>query len=375
MNTTVARIVEIMFQDTVMSDEVQAIKDEVMNNCQERYRDMLARGMNEDEAISAVIDSLKGMEEVINQYPKIHAVDEEDEEDPDKDLVFDPQQVKLVKVLLTSDDIRFESSDDELIHVCYDADDMPNLMVNVQGNTLRIERDNKFEVKHEAPEMDQEWNSFSDFMKGIKKMLSGVQLNMQYGGGGEVTIALPQEHAMELDVHATSGDVEVDCVNVSEVMVESTSGDVSIGLDEDVEVRNIRVKGSSGDVEIEANTAALNVQTVSGDVSCTCKCPNVAVNTVSGDVELSGDMQDVCLRTVSGDAEMDVQTNKLRYVSCTTTSGDLTIRLPESLRGQAYVQMETISGDKHNRYGDWSGPSVAKVNVNMKSVSGDLTLR
>ena len=34
MNATVARIVEIMFQDTEMSEEVQALRDEVMNNCQ-----------------------------------------------------------------------------------------------------------------------------------------------------------------------------------------------------------------------------------------------------------------------------------------------------------------------------------------------------
>ena len=70
MNATVARIVEIMFQDTEMSEEVQALKDEVMNNCQERYNDMIARGLSEDEAIAAVVDSLKGMEEVISQYPR-----------------------------------------------------------------------------------------------------------------------------------------------------------------------------------------------------------------------------------------------------------------------------------------------------------------
>ncbi len=58
MNTTVARIVEIMFQNTQMSDEVQALKDEVMNNCQERYQDMIDRGMDEDEAVAAVVDSL-----------------------------------------------------------------------------------------------------------------------------------------------------------------------------------------------------------------------------------------------------------------------------------------------------------------------------
>jgi ABC-type proline/glycine betaine transport system permease subunit len=71
MNETVKRIVEILFQDTEMTDEVASIKDEVMNNCQERYADLVARGMTEDEAIGEVVESLKGMEEVIGEFPKV----------------------------------------------------------------------------------------------------------------------------------------------------------------------------------------------------------------------------------------------------------------------------------------------------------------
>ena len=70
MNTTVARIVEILFQDYELTDELLTIKDEVMSNCQERFQDCVNRGLTEDEAISAVIESLKGMEEVLSAYPK-----------------------------------------------------------------------------------------------------------------------------------------------------------------------------------------------------------------------------------------------------------------------------------------------------------------
>lgn len=33
MNETVKRIVEILFQDTEMTEEVQAMQDELMDNC------------------------------------------------------------------------------------------------------------------------------------------------------------------------------------------------------------------------------------------------------------------------------------------------------------------------------------------------------
>ena len=65
MNATVQRIVELLFEDLEISAEVQAIKDEVMNNCQERYEDLLAQGLSEDEATGAVVESLKGRVTVI----------------------------------------------------------------------------------------------------------------------------------------------------------------------------------------------------------------------------------------------------------------------------------------------------------------------
>ena len=37
MNASVRRIVELVFQDVELTDEVRALREEVMNNCQERY--------------------------------------------------------------------------------------------------------------------------------------------------------------------------------------------------------------------------------------------------------------------------------------------------------------------------------------------------
>ena len=373
MNTTVARIVEIMFQDTVMNDEVQALKDEVMNNCQERYQDMLARGMQEDEAIAAVIDSLKGMEEVIAEYPrKVEAPAFEEDDEPEKDLVFDPKQVKRVKVILTSDDICVESSCDDLIHVCYDVEDMPNLVVNAAGDTLQIQRDNKVEVK--TPEMPEkkEWNSFSGIMNNIGRMLGNIKVNVQYGGGGEVTIALPDEYAFALELHSTSGDVSIDNVNVNDIFVGTTSGDVEINLDKDIVPEKIYVKGASGDACINANARNLHAHTVSGDVECNGEYEGVFVNTVSGDGEVNGMIQEAKLNSVSGDMELYVKSDALRKVQCNTTSGDLTIHLPALLQGQVAVQMNTTSGDRNNRFGEPVGAPLAFVQAN--SVSGDVTV-
>lgn len=109
MNATVKRIVEILFQGTEMSEEVQAMRDELMDNCQQRYEDLVAQGRSEDEAIALVVESLKGMEEVIGAYPRSR--DDEVQEDEDSDgnrvLYFPAAQVKRVEVNLLCQDVTF----------------------------------------------------------------------------------------------------------------------------------------------------------------------------------------------------------------------------------------------------------------------------
>ena len=72
MNATVSRIVELLFEDVQMTEETEAIHDEVMNNCQERYASLVAEGYSEDDAIGAVVESLKGMDEVLKDADVIH---------------------------------------------------------------------------------------------------------------------------------------------------------------------------------------------------------------------------------------------------------------------------------------------------------------
>lgn len=395
MNETVARIVEIMFQNTEMNDEVQAIKDEVMNNCQERYQDLVSRGVNEDEAIAAVVESLKGMEEVIAQYPRKHEAMEDlddlnddlddDLEDTEVDKVFAAHLVNQVMVTLPSDDVNLETSMDENVHVYYDKEDFKNIRVQLNNGVLAIDRLTEVEkpesprVKVEISQKDDEqeesgWQSLADMISGIGKKLNKLRVNIQINnqGGGEITIAIPVYHPVDLDIHTASGDVDIDGVRAKAITAGTTSGDVTVQLPGDVVPREIKVKGTSGDVDVQANTANLTIQTVSGDVEYNGDCPGINLHTVSGDAELNGVMQTVALKTVSGDVNMHVQGSELRNVNCNTTSGDLSIHLSKELRGQVAVQLQSVSGDKRNHFGEPVGAPLAYVNAH--SVSGDVTI-
>lgn len=418
MNATVARIVEIMFQDTEMNEEVQALKDEVMNNCQERYNDMIARGLSEDEAIAAVVDSLKGMEEVISQYPRKKAeeddfdedeLDDDDDEDEDEDTevdhTFDPESIRMIRVNLISDDVTVESSFDDRIHVCYDREDLPNLEVRREGDVLVVERSEGSGNRHIHMDFNgkgMKWDSFSDMFKDIGRMIAGSGIGFT---SGRVTISLPKGHALAFEGHTTSGDMELIDVVLTDATLESMSGDlmldtrgadqvqrirvidanhgsrINIRMEDDEECRQVeglsmnrvKLKSSSGDIEVNARCNELSVETMSGDVDITSSSDRARISTVSGDLNARGSWREVQVKTISGDAELTVWDDRLESVTSQTTSGDLTIRLPESLRGQARVDLHTVSGDCRNRFGTPEGP--AKVVVQAKSISGDVTVK
>lgn len=129
-NETVERIVNLLFQDVEMTDEVQALYDETMSNCQERYQDMTSRGLSDDDAIAAVVESLKGMEDVISQYPKKSESPEAEEapksaevpvddggDGEQTDFTFHPADIGRIEMTMVCDDVHLEESPDGDVHV------------------------------------------------------------------------------------------------------------------------------------------------------------------------------------------------------------------------------------------------------------------
>ena len=64
MNASITGIIDVLFKDTAMNNETRALYEELLNNCQEHYDDLVSRGVSETEALDAVVESLQGMKEV-----------------------------------------------------------------------------------------------------------------------------------------------------------------------------------------------------------------------------------------------------------------------------------------------------------------------
>ncbi len=369
MNATVARIVELIFEDYEMSDEVQTIKDEVLTNCQERFEDCVARGLTEDEAIGAVAESLKGMEDVLKDYPK--KPKEQSAQSRDSGFVFDTEEsgsfvfsaddVKKVSVNLICEDITFEPSEDSFVHVSYE--DCPYVQVAVQEGKLEISRtqEGNARVNNNIPRLCINGNltNLKDIMSWASNITKGFTFT--YSNGGGVTVRLPRSLCVPISVYTTSGDVELTDVNTNDLHCQTISGDQDVNLSAE-SVKNVRLQTSSGDLDANLRADVLEMNTVSGDLTLVGKAERASLRTTSGDMDVNLHAGDAKIGTISGDIEMDGSTTDLNIH---TTSGDATVR-----GGMRRVVASTVSGDMHLL------PTIGseQLVISSKSTSGDMTV-
>ena len=397
MNDTVARIVEIMFQDVEMNEETAAIRDEVMNNCQERYSDLLASGMAEDDAIAAVIESLKGMEDVLAPYKRKvrrHVEETADEEDdPEQHLTFAASTVHKIDLTLINEDVTLEASDDDDYHITWNKENSPLLQVNLENGVLKIERRPGEERINRKERIDRHFNvDTSEFVKtedgrieinmdGLDGMLKSIGdslktvfsmkngLRVSFGQVG-VTIQVPECAIPHVKLLTTSGDIDVQDVALTDLSITSTSGDIDVDLDEDQRLARVEVRTTSGDVEVSAYADCMMVTSTSGDVEIEGRMDELTATTISGDIDVRADVRSMSFRAVSGDVDLEFSSDELRDVRGSTISGDIEIELPEI--GFMEIHTQTRSGDVTTRcHTNGDGPTVTG---SVTSMSGDITI-
>lgn len=418
MNATVTKIVELMFQDVEMTEEVRAIRDEVMNNCQERFDDLMARGLSEDEAISAVVGSLDGMKEVLAGYPRREQPDDrdngededddfededDDEEGEEGEVLYSARGVNQVAVELLSEGLEVGVSDDDKIHVIAGEDTWPLLRVTTENGVLRIARvadeeqvwgkngkrgfrvqvnsgaadigrvigdtmskismGNATDRPMKEQELDRVIKSATDKIGAFFKHWN---MNIQFDSG-TVTLLLPAEPKLKLSAQLTSGDVTVEDAVLSEMRIVTLSGDISISGMAGVMDR-CEIKSTSGDVSLEdTRSMDLQVNTISGDVEANIpeefETEHCMFKSTSGDLTLSGNVLVCDIASISGDLDAE---GRMVRLNAQSTSGDVTVRAEmDDLR------FGTINGDV-----EISVYRVAQNQcaVNGKSTSGDIVI-
>lgn len=399
MNGTVARIVELLFQDVEMSDEVKAIYDEVMDNCQERFVDLLGRGLTEDEAIAAVVESLKGMEEVLASYPRKDGVSKAEpvrdtpvaEKTPEGSVAFSAANLRQIEVKLKHENVSIEPSDDDLIHVTTGSEN-DNIQVDMVSGELRVIRDEsaREEADHRERKSSRDVHvdffakdfSFANLGEMLGKLMHSIQVN--FDGDERVCIQVPRTARLDgVRVRTTSGNVGIDDLTMNTLNISTLSGDLRVEVSEHQPLTCAKMSTTSGDVEAWMHTERASMQSLSGDLRYVGAARELSASSTSGDVTIELEDRVICecceVRSVSGDVECS---GAIRQLKTSTTSGDMTLETASetvsfgSVSGDVEMRMRgdrlraveghTTSGDVHIDVP--SGTREAEIIVDRKSV-------
>lgn len=391
MNATIEKIIGLLFEDLEDSEEVRAIHEEICTNCQERYEDMMAMGMTQDEAIHAVVESLSGMEEMLRPYPRRKAREEKPETFGDADECVEEQthfEINLSKTPVSelqllhmgSTDIEFCNSADNFVHI--DCEDAMPISADVQGGVLTI----SLKSSPNSP-------STIDY-RASKGILDSLFSNLFRGlnfsaGGGTLKIAMPAQLRPSVNIETTSGDFSAANLEFDDIVIVTHSGDIRLrslkastlrcvtasgdSSLEDIQANVLSIGGTSGDAHAEgiSVTGETRINTTSGDVRWTGDSPTISISTVSGDIDhAAGVFSNVQFKTVSGDASLQVLEGALTALDGKTTSGDVRLKLPAD---QSYCfKCRSVSGDIRNVLpADPASPVV----VSVVTSSGDISIR
>lgn len=384
MNETVKKIVDLLFANTVINNETDALHEELMNNCQEHYADLIARGLTEDEAIHEVVQSLKGMEEVIDRYPAADTREKPAGREIDGDLItletpekgkFKLDGIRRILVETVSDDIRVVNSADSELHLHYEGENRYTTTENV-GDTLKIGLKKLATAGETAGKAGHTWRdvfsryedgSFSFNLKALGNMIQGTLENVSDFGGGTLTVEVPDGAMFALEVNSRGGDLEVAMSGLTELKMNSTGGDVNARLPLGDRPCEITLNSTGGDINLTGSADRLKANTMSGDVRVRGDYGSAMLKSVSGDAELNGSACRLNAVSVSGDVTVNTENTGDQMLTMNTVSGDVKLKLPDGIPVHAVFGI--AGGNIENRHPDLPD---AKITAMLKSVSGDI---
>lgn len=181
-------------------------------------------------------------------------------------------------------------------------------------------------------------------------------------------IYLPKTYSKNLELAAISGDIEIDKLELQNLKIDLSSGDIKVldvlsanevsitSISGDLEIQNIyaekvKIETTSADVEIENFKGDAEITTVSGEINFDSFTGSTNFETVSGDIKIEEFtiQKDSNITSTSGDIDITFNQISECQINTKTTSGD--INLPKNGRNVlgtgngATLNIETVSGD------------------------------
>ncbi len=396
MNKTVSEMVNLLFRDVVQNEETKAMHDELMLNCQEHFQDLVDSGMTEETAAAAVRESLNGMQEVIDQYPKrekdeAEAIPAEQDDIPapaeeaDDTVRFWPAGgIRRIRVDAGSHDVKVSPVNGDRIEIRCNTPE--EIRVEQQGDTLTVETVRVTDEIRNAGEetaeqgkrvMDMTLNELlgkvRDIVDKTTHMVMDRMNNGSFFSDELIEIRVPEKLISALEINASSGDVAAAPRGIPEITLRTASGDVELDCSVKDEIDRLFASSASGDIRISSAFARrCEASAISGDVDVEGDFGELFCKSVSGDVDFDGTAVELQGKSVSGDVDLRLQQAPSGTVSAESTSGDVSIELPDDC-APAAVSISTTIGEIDCDVED--AGEIAPLKLRARTVSGDIRIQ
>lgn len=175
----------------------------------------------------------------------------------------------------------------------------------------------------------------------------------------DVELSLPDKIWEFVRINTINGDVELeDMVEANDLSIQTASGDINANH---TCCPQMTFKTISGDIEGSDLAGNVIAESKSGDITLGGAFVEVKANTISGDVDISGTTGTVHGSSMSGDVDVNSTAD---IVHCSSMSGDVTAEI-ETVPHELHV--DSKSGDCCVRIPDGQG-----FHISLRTMSGDM---
>ena len=394
-----------------VADRLNAAKDssaktdlieELSENLYHRYADLVADGMNEDEAYLRAMEDLGDVSELLDYLDDMENTDEpttnrsgehlndffKGVEDIVRETIIQTKdavdQAKIITKDLAQkfnekypDGIKINCGFDSgkggffwesnrkgsIVEIAkLPAEQVKALDIQLHNGdvSLSVSEQDTVEVSG-RPEEEIEVRLDDDGVLYIRQGKTASS-TVAFGRGlarTDVEVALPDKIWEFVRINTINGDVELeDMLEANDLSIQTASGDINANH---TCCPQITFKSISGDIEGEDLAGNVIAESKSGDITLSGAFVEVRANTISGDVDISGTAGTVHCSSMSGDVEVNSSAD---IVYCSSMSGDVSTEIetvPHELR------VDSKSGDCCVRIPDGQG-----FTVNLRTMSGDM---
>ncbi|MCI8564838.1 MAG: DUF4097 domain-containing protein [Lachnospiraceae bacterium] len=260
---------------------------------------------------------------------------------------------------LHSLEVRLTNGD---IQICF-VDD-PQASVEVSGDTEEIETIRREDGVLTVRQGSTASSSFL-FTRGVRS--------------SDIIVRLPNRAWNNISLATVNGDIRIDeGLECNGLAVQSTSGDVrAAGLTSG----RMAFKMTSGDIDVRDVNGDLYAESKSGDIRVKGLLRRCGLSSASGDVRFEGNCEEANCSSISGDVEL-IPYNLPDKMKASTKSGDCTVRVPSgdgfrviyrTVSGEFNTNLPlTLNGVQRGKGGEAIYLDGGCHEIQMSSVSGDL---